>query len=70
MFGHKVNRMLFGELARVFLMTLTGLTGLFLVGLVVQQANQLGLSMAQTIAAIPLLIPSTLPFTIPATTSV
>ena len=68
MLGHKVNRMLFGELARVFLMTLTGLTGLFLVGLVVQQANQLGLSMAQTIAAIPLLVPSTLPFTIPATT--
>ena len=43
MFGNKVNRMLFWELARVFLMTLTGLTGLFLIGLVVQQANQLGL---------------------------
>ncbi|MFO0935139.1 MAG: LptF/LptG family permease [Gemmataceae bacterium] len=68
MFGHRVNRMLFWELTRVFLMTLIGLTGLFLVGLVVQQANQLGLSLMQTIQAIPLLVPSTLPFTIPATT--
>lgn len=68
MFGNKINRMLFWELTRVFLITLIGLTGLFLVGLVVQQANQLGLSMGQTIAAIPLLVPSTLPFTIPATT--
>jgi lipopolysaccharide export system permease protein len=68
MLGHKINRMLFGELARVFVMTLTGLTALFLVGLVVQQANQLGLSLRQTLAAIPYLIPSTLPFTIPATT--
>ena len=68
MFGTIINRLLFLELTRVFLATLTGLTGLFLVGLVVQQANQLGLSMGQTLAAIPLLIPSTLPFTMPATT--
>jgi lipopolysaccharide export system permease protein len=68
MLTSKINRMLFWELARVFVMTLTGLTALFLVGLVIQQANQLGLSMRQTIAAIPYLIPSTLPFTIPATT--
>src|SRR6186997_802609 len=68
MFGTTINRMIFWELARVFVLTLTGLTGLFLVGLVVQQANQLGLSLQQTLAAIPLLVPSTLPFTIPATT--
>jgi lipopolysaccharide export system permease protein len=68
MFGNRINRMLFWELTRVFLITLTGLTGLFLVGLVVQQANQLGLSLGQTLAAIPLLVPSTLPFTIPSTT--
>ena len=68
MFGTTINRMIFWELARVFALTLTGLTGLFLVGLVVQQANQLGLSLEQTLAAIPLLVPSTLPFTIPATT--
>lgn len=68
MIGNKIHRMLFWELARVFAVTLTGLTGLFLIGLVVQQANQLGLSLGQTIAAIPLLVPSTLPFTIPATT--
>jgi lipopolysaccharide export system permease protein len=39
-----------------------------MLGLVVQQANQLGLSPAQTLAIIPLLIPYTLPYTIPTTT--
>jgi lipopolysaccharide export system permease protein len=68
MFGTRLNRLLFGELLRIFAITLAGLSGLFLIGLVVQQANQLGLSMGQTLAAIPLLIPSTLPFTMPATT--
>ena len=63
-----LHRMIFWELVRVFLLTLTGLTGLFMLGLVVQQANQLGLSPAQTIAIIPLLIPYTLPYTIPTTT--
>jgi lipopolysaccharide export system permease protein len=68
--GGALNRFLFGELLKVFLMTLTVLTSLFLIGLVVQQANQLGLSLGQTITAIPYLVPSTLPFTIPATTLV
>ncbi len=66
--GGILNRVIFLELLRVFALTLTGLTGLFLVGLVVQQANNLGLSMLQTLEAIPLLIPYTLPYTIPATT--
>src|SRR4051812_29517294 len=39
-----------------------------MLGLVIQQASQLGLSLLQTVAVLPLLIPSTLPFTIPATT--
>src|SRR5205085_1774509 len=38
------------------------------IGLVIQQANQLGLSLVQTIMVLPLLIPYTLPYTIPATT--
>ena len=63
-----LNRMIFWELLKVFLLTVTGLTGLFLIGLVVQQASQMGLSPAQTLQAIPLLIPITLPYTIPATT--
>jgi lipopolysaccharide export system permease protein len=63
-----LNRMIFWELLKVFLLTVTGLTGLFLIGLVVQQASQMGLSPAQTLQAIPLLVPITLPYTIPATT--
>jgi lipopolysaccharide export system permease protein len=66
--GGLLNRTIFWELLRVFALALTGLTGLFLIGLVVQQASNLGLSMLQTLEAIPLLIPSTLPYTIPATT--
>ncbi len=66
--GGILHRVIFWELVKVFALTLTGLTGLFLIGLVIQQANQLGLSMFQTLQAIPLLIPYTLPYTIPATT--
>jgi lipopolysaccharide export system permease protein len=66
--GGLLNRAIFWELVRVFALALTGLTGLFLIGLVVQQASNLGLSMLQTLEAIPLLIPYTLPYTIPATT--
>lgn len=66
--GGILQRMIFLELVRVFILTLTGLTGLFLIGLVIQNASALGLSMVQTIKAIPLLIPYTLPYTIPATT--
>ncbi len=66
--GGILHRMIFWELLKVFFLTLTGITGLFLVGLVVQQASQLGLSVWQTLAIIPLLIPYTLPYTIPATT--
>jgi lipopolysaccharide export system permease protein len=67
-FGGTLNRSIFGELLRVFFLTLTGLTGLFLAGLVIQNAAQLGLSIGKTIAVIPLLVPMTLPYTIPATT--
>jgi lipopolysaccharide export system permease protein len=66
--GGTLNRSIFGELLRVFSLTLTGLTGLFLAGLVIQNASSLGLSIGKTIAVIPLLIPMTLPYTIPATT--
>ena len=66
--GGILHRMIFWELVRVFALTLTGLTGLFLIGLVIQQASQMGLSLLQTLAALPLLVPYTLPYTIPATT--
>lgn len=68
MLGSTLNRMIFWELVRVFLLSLGTLTGLFLIVLVVQQASVLGLSLGQIIRVAPLLIPSMLPLTIPATT--
>jgi lipopolysaccharide export system permease protein len=63
-----VNRMILAELVKVFLMSLIGLTGMFLLAGLIQEASQRGLSPTQIIMAIPLIIPNTLPFTIPATT--
>ncbi len=63
-----VNRMILAELVKVFLLALTGLTGMFLLGGVVQEASQKGLGPAQILIALPLLIPNMLPYTIPATT--
>ena len=68
MVGSILNRSIFAELVRVFLLALAGLTGLFLVAGLIQQASQLGLSPQQIVFAVPLLIPSSLPYTIPATT--
>jgi lipopolysaccharide export system permease protein len=66
--GSVLNRMIFTELVKVFLLALVSLTALFLMAGLVQQAAQLGLSPTQVVAAIPLFVPSTLPYTIPATT--
>lgn len=63
-----LNRSIFWELVRVFALALVGLTGLFLVGGLIQTASQMGLSAGQLIVIIPYLIPYSLPFTIPATT--
>ena len=68
MLGSTLNRTIFAELVRVFLLALGALTGLFLLAGLVQQASQLGLGPSQIIAIIPLFVPSTLPYTIPATT--
>ncbi len=62
-----LNRMIFWELLRVFLLCLTGLTGLFLIGGIIQQATQFGVGGQQLLRIIPLLIPNSLPYTIPAT---
>jgi lipopolysaccharide export system permease protein len=67
MFGTILQRMIFGELLRVFFMALVSLTGLFLLGGVVSEAAQRGLSPGQVLMIIPLLIPNTLPYTVPAT---
>src|SRR5438067_3073646 len=67
MFGTILHRMIFGELVRVFALALVSLTGLFLLGGVVSEAAQRGLSPAQVLMIIPLLVPNTLPYTVPAT---
>jgi lipopolysaccharide export system permease protein len=61
-------RTILWELVRVFALSLTGITGMLLMAGIVAEASQHGLSPGQILAAIPLLIPSTLPYTIPATT--
>jgi len=68
MLGNRLQRMIFWDLIRIFAITLIGLTGLFLIGGLVAEASQRGLAPAQIITIIPLLIPGTLPYTIPATT--
>ena len=68
MFGRILFRMIFWELAKVFVLALVGITGILLMAGIIAEATQQGLTPTQIIAAIPLLIPSTLPYTIPATT--
>jgi lipopolysaccharide export system permease protein len=67
-FGNILFRMILWELVKVFLMALIGITGILLMAGIVAEATQQGLGPAHILAAIPLIIPSTLPYTIPATT--
>jgi lipopolysaccharide export system permease protein len=67
-FGSILHRTILAELARVFALSLVGITGILVMAGVVAEASQQGLSPAQVLAVIPLLVPSTLPYTIPATT--
>jgi lipopolysaccharide export system permease protein len=66
--GTILQRAILWELVRVFALSMVGITGILVFGGVVAEASRQGLNPLQTLAAIPLLIPSTLPFTIPATT--
>src|SRR5438270_8346426 len=68
MFGSLLHRMILWELVKVFVMALIGITGILLMAGIIAEASQQGLGPAQILAAIPLIIPSTLPYTIPATT--
>ena len=67
MFG-LLHRSIFYELTKVFLLAFVGLTGLLLLAGVIAEATRNGLGPAQILAAIPLLIPSTMPYTLPTTT--
>src|SRR5262245_21818438 len=68
MFTTILFRMVLWELSKVFLIALLGITGILLMAGIIAEASQQGLGPSQILAAIPLLIPSTLPYTIPATT--
>ncbi|MFN4259011.1 MAG: LptF/LptG family permease [Gemmataceae bacterium] len=68
MFGCILHRMILWELVKVFILSLIGLTGMVLLGGVVTEATQRGLTPVQIMALVPLIIPSTLPYTIPTTT--
>jgi lipopolysaccharide export system permease protein len=63
-----LQRMILWELTKVFVIALVGITGILLMAGIIAEASQQGLGPGQVLAAIPLLIPSTLPYTIPATT--
>jgi lipopolysaccharide export system permease protein len=67
-FGSILHRMILWELTKVFLIALVGITGILLMAGLIAEASQQGLGPGQVLAAIPLLVPSTLPYTIPATT--
>ena len=68
MLGTILQRMILWDLIKVFVVTLIGLTGLFVLAGLVAEASQRGLAPAQVLSIIPLMIPSMLPYTIPAAT--
>jgi lipopolysaccharide export system permease protein len=66
--GGILSRMILWELMKVFAMALAAITGILLLAGIIAEATQQGLGPGQILAAIPLLVPSTLPYTLPATT--
>ena len=60
--------MIFWELLKVFIVSLIGALALILIAGVIKETTQRGLSPAQLMRVLPLLIPTLLPYTIPATT--
>lgn len=68
MFGNLLHRMIFRELIRVFVLSLLSITGILLMAGIIAEASQQGFGPGQIMAIIPLLVPSTMPYTIPATT--
>jgi lipopolysaccharide export system permease protein len=63
-----LHRAIFTELAKVFLLSLAGITGIIVMAAIVQEASQRGLGPGQILMAIPLIVPSMMPFIIPPTT--
>src|SRR6266446_5164223 len=67
-FWGRIHRMILFDLFKVFALALVALTGLILMAGVIAEAMKSGLGPAQVLVAIPLLLPSMLPYTVPATT--
>ncbi len=68
MFWGRIHRMILLELLKVFALALVALTGLILLAGIIAEAMKTGLGPMQMLTAIPLLLPSMLPYTVPATT--
>jgi lipopolysaccharide export system permease protein len=67
-FGTTLQRSIFWELLKSFSLSLIALTGILLLAGIVAEASQRGLTPGQILAAIPLIVPSLMPYTIPSTT--
>ena len=63
-----LHRMIFLELFRIFFLCWIGLTGMILLGGIIAEATQQGLSPTQILEIIPLLVPNTMPYTLPTAT--
>ena len=68
MFWGTIHRMILIELLKIFFLALIGLTGIILLVGIISEASKNGFGPAQILACIPILLPSLLPFTVPATT--
>src|SRR5205823_2752651 len=67
-FWSLLHRTIFYELVKIFFLAFVALTGLLLMAGVIAEATRNGLGPTQILAAIPLLVPSTIPYTLPTTT--
>ena len=68
MYWGLIHRSIFLELVKVFLLAFVALTGLLLLAGLVAEATRNGLGPTQILAAIPLLLPSLMPYILPTTT--
>ena len=68
MFFTILRRAIFMEMLKVFVPSLISITGIIVIAGVFTEAMRQGLGPSQVLAAIPLIIPSMLPFIIPPTT--
>jgi lipopolysaccharide export system permease protein len=66
--GNLLQRAIFWELLKAFVLALVALTSILLLAGIVAEASQRGLSPGQILVAIPLIIPSLMPYAIPSTT--